>query len=444
MRKALAALIFASCTLATGIVSAQDDSLSRARQLIDGRQFQEAFVLLDPMEGTRAGNPDYDFLLGLAAIETGRFTRAIFALERVLAARPDDPRARAEIARAFFLAGENENARREFDAVKAQKPPAEVAATIDRFLDTLALRGNRLPTDREGFTGFLEFGAGHDTNANAATSSSSFAVPLFPGAIFNLNAAGTAQKDEFVTLAGGITGRKFLSGTTTLFGSGNFEQRLNQSQKNFDTGALGATGGIVYEKDADEFTLAAQGQKFDVDYRTFRNAVGGIAQWRRSFSAFDQGTAFVQRTRLTYPGQRARDADRTVLGGAWTHAFDTDYTPVVFASASVGEERERAAGVPQFGHSLWNVRVGGQIELDRALRFAANLGYEERRYGGPDPLFLVNRRDRETSLRLSLPWEPARDWLVTPQISFVDNRSNVVVSDYSRTQYFVTIRRDFR
>jgi tetratricopeptide (TPR) repeat protein len=440
LRAALAALLFIACST----VSGQDDSLNRAQRLLDARQFQEAFALLDPLEADRAGNPDFDFMLGLAAIETGRYTRAIFALERVLAARPDDPRVRAEIGRAFFLAGESENARREFDAVKAQKPPAEVSATIDRFLDTLALRGNRLPTDKEGFTGFLEFSAGHDTNANAATSTSSFAIPLFPGAVFNLAAGGVASKDEFASLAGGITGRKFLSGTTTLFGTANFEQRMNRRLDQFDTGSISGTGGLAYEKDADEFTLAAQGQKFDVDHNTFRNAVGGIAQWRRNFSPFDQGTAYIQRTRLSYPGQRIRDADRTVIGGAWTHAFDTEYTPVIFGSAYFGTEDERAAGVPQFGHTLWSVRVGGQLDLTRELRLAANIGYEERRYGGPDPFFLVNRRDRETSLRLSLPWDIAKDWLLTPQLSFVDNRSNVITSDYSRTQLFVTLRRDFR
>lgn len=437
-------ILFAGFLAASIPVLAQDAALDRARQLIDAKQPAQAFALLDPLEAERAGNPDYDFLLGLAALDSGHLTRAVFALERVLAARPDDPRVRAEIARAFFLMGENENARKEFQAVKAANPPAEVSATIDRFLDTLDIRGNRPPNEREGFTGFLEAGVGHDSNANSATATSSFPIPLFPGAIFNLGAGATSRSDEFLTLAGGITGTKFLSGTVTLFGTGNFDQRINNTLDRFDTGSLSGSVGITIDRDADEFTFAAQAQSFDVDHSRFRNAIGGIAQWRRSFSPFDQLTAYLQRTRLTYPGQRTRDADRTALGAAWAHAFDHPRAPVLFASAYAGQEDERASGVPQFGHRFIGGRLGGQVDITRRLKVSANLSHEERRYGGPDPLFLGNRRDRETSLRLALPWEIARNWQLTPQLSFTDNRSNIVINDYTRTQVFVTLRRDFR
>lgn len=424
--------------------AAQDATLDRARQMIDARQFEAAFALLDPLEADRAGDPNFDFLLGLAAIDAGRLTRAVFALERVLASRPDDPRVRAEIARAYFLMGEGENAKREFAAVKAAKPPAEVAATVDRFLDAIDIRGNRPPTDREGFTGHVELGHGRDSNVNAATSSGSFAIPLFPGATFTLAPGATNQPDNFTTIAAGVNGRKFLTGELTLFGTANVDRRFNNSQDRFDTGTLSGTLGITMERNADEFTLAAQGQTFDVDNNRFRDSLGAIAQWRRNFSALDQFTGYLQRTRLSYPGQRTRDADRTALGGAWAHAFDSLNAPVIFASAYFGNEDERAAGVPQFGHRFAGGRIGGQIDVARGLRFTASLTYEDRRYGGPDPLFLVSRRDKETGLRLGLPWDVAKDWTLTPQLSFVDNRSNVVVSDYSRTQLFVTLRRDFR
>ena len=434
----------ASLLALSSLALAQDAALQRASQLIEAKQHAAAFALLDPLESDRAGDPDFDFLLGLAAIDSGNLTRAVFALERVLAARPDDPRVRAEIARAYFLMGEGENAKREFAAVKASKPPADVAATIDRFLDTLDIRGNRPPSDREGFTGSLEAGYGHDSNANGATSTGSFAIPLFPGAIFNLGAGATSRSDTFLTLSGGVNGRKFLSPSVTLFGSANIDQRINGTVDTSDTGSLSGSVGVTIERNEDEFTLAAQGQTFDVDHNRFRNSLGGIAQWRRNFSPFDQLTVYGQRTRMSYPAQRTRDADRTAVGAALAHAFDTPSAPVIFASAYLGNEDERASGVPQFGHRFIGGRLGGQIDVMKGLRFSANLTYEERRYGGPDPLFLVSRRDRETGLRFSLPWDVAPNWTLTPQLSFSDNRSNVVVSDYKRAQAFVTLRRDFR
>ena len=156
---------------------AQDATLDRAKQLIADQKGKGngAFELLAPLEEQRSGNADFDYLLGVAAIDAGEYTRAVFALERVLAVRPDHPQARAEIARAYFLMGENKTARSEFEAVKAARPPAEVAATIDRFLSALDARQAGTGGQRTGVTGYLEAGVGYDTNANTATGASGFA-----------------------------------------------------------------------------------------------------------------------------------------------------------------------------------------------------------------------------------------------------------------------------
>ena len=68
-----------------GLVHSEVDALVRnARTLLDKGQAKEAFELLEPQETPRAGDPDFDTVLGIAANETGQFTRAVFALERVL------------------------------------------------------------------------------------------------------------------------------------------------------------------------------------------------------------------------------------------------------------------------------------------------------------------------------------------------------------------------
>lgn len=438
----LQTFLVAAFLFVASFAQAQDAVLDRARQLLDSKQAAAAFELLDPLEADRAGEPEYDFLLGLAAIESNRLTRAVFALERVLAVRPDHPRARAEIARAFFLAGENETARKEFEAVKATRPPAEVAATIDRFLDALNTRAEAAKA--AGVTAFLEIAYGRDSNLNAATGTSSFAIPLFPGANFQLSPGATSQPGDFTLLAGGVNLRKPLDDGFAVFAGASFDQRLNSGFDRFDTGSLGGSVGASVLRDNDEYTLALQAQTFSVDNARFRDAAGVLAQWRRSFGQDDQLTTYLQRTRLSYPGQSVRDADRTVLGLAWAHGFSGPRAPVMFLGAFFGSEAERTQGFPQFGHDLMGVRLGGQIDLSEKLKLSVNYSFEDRRYGGPDPLFLLDRRDKETSLRVLLPYEITKEWTVIPQLSYVENRSNIVVSDYNRTQIFVALRRDFR
>ena len=73
----------------------------------------------------------------------------------------------------------------------------------------------------------------------------------------------------------------------------------------------------------------------------------------------------------------------------------------------------------------------------------ASFNYERRNYGGQDPFFLVQRRDRQTSLGLGLTWVPAKSWRVTPQITYVNTKSSVVINDYDRTTVSVAARYEF-
>src|SRR5687768_11473651 len=436
------ALVLAIFVFVFADALAQDATLDQARRLIDSRQPKEAFALLSPMEQQRAGDPDFDYLLGLAALDSGQHTRAVFALERVLAVRPDHAQARAEIARAYFLMGENKAAREEFEAVKRSAPPPEAAATIDRFLDALNRRERGL--GRTGVSAFLEAGLGYDNNVNAATASTSFAVPLFPGLVFNLNPGSEKQSDDFWTIAGGVSGRLGLTDTLGLIGGASFDQHRNFDFDEFDTGSLNASGGVGLRRKVDEFTLAAQFQDYRVDDERFRDAAGLVGQWRRAFSPSDQLTAYVQRARLTYPPQDERNADRTVLGGAWAHAYRGPRSAVSFAGFYVGKEDPRRNDVPHFGHDLWGLRAGGQMGIRDRWLVSASLGYEDRRYGGADPLFLLKRHDKEFQLRIAAPYSFSRGWSVIPALTYTDNGSNIVVNDYQRTAISLSLRYDLQ
>ena len=443
----LPALLCALC--ASTQVLAQDSTLDRAKQLVATKQARAAFDLLEPLEQQRAGEPDFDYTFGVAATDAGELTRAVFALERVLAVQPNHPQARAEIARAYFLMGENRVAREEFEAVKASSPPAGVVASIDRFLSAI---DSRTASNRSGFTAYLEAGIGNDSNANSATGSSSFAIPAFGGLVFTLAPGAGQRSDTFTTLAGGISARKALPGGWSLVGNVNVSQRFNSTLDQFNTGTYGADGGVAYRRDADEYSAIVQANAFDVDYTRFREAFGGVLQWRRSLSQSQQVAVYGQLTRLTYPGAVIRNADRQVLGVAWANALAMRFDPVIYVGAYGGEEQVRSrvdtpgdpAYNPQFGHRMFGARVGGQVTFSPQWSAFTNFSYEERRYGGPDPLFLMNRNDKEWNLRVGANYVFARNWTITPAMAFTDNQSNIVINAYRRNLFSATLRYDFR
>jgi Flp pilus assembly protein TadD len=66
-----------------------DALTDQAKALLEAGKPGEAYTLLAAQESARAGEPGFDFLLGLAALDIGQNTRAVFALERVLALEPN-------------------------------------------------------------------------------------------------------------------------------------------------------------------------------------------------------------------------------------------------------------------------------------------------------------------------------------------------------------------
>ena len=80
--------------LTSGSALAQEDVLGRSLEDLQSGNAVAAYERLQVLEARHAGDPDFDFLLGISALASGRGTEAIFALERVLAMRPDDVNAR--------------------------------------------------------------------------------------------------------------------------------------------------------------------------------------------------------------------------------------------------------------------------------------------------------------------------------------------------------------
>jgi len=432
----LAALVL----LATfsGMVKA-DALTDQAKALLDQGKGAAAYELLIKEEPARAGNPDYDLLLGLAALDAGHNTNAIFALERVLAVQPENARARAEIARAYLAVGETKTARREFETVKTQPVPEAVKATIDRVLAAI----ERI--EEQGKTvvhSFVEFTYGHDTNVNAGPSGSQVAVPAFGGLVFTLGANNVALHDDFTAYTAGASLRTPLAKGLDLTAGFTATKRINGTYDVFDTGSADGNIGVVYTQDQDVFSLGYQNGTFYVDNNRYRDSNGFTGQWQRNFDDRTQGSVFVQYGWLRYPFQMVRDADRTVYGFNLAHALG-DRKTLFFGGLYAGDEKETQSGVPQWGHRLWGARGGVQYQFRDDVSAFANVSYESDPYGGPDPFFLTSRKDDLTNLGIGVAWNLADKWRLTPQYTYTRNGSNIPINAYKREMVSVSLRRDF-
>lgn len=415
-----------------------DALTDQAKFFLDAGKGGDAYNLLEPQEATRAGEPLFDFLFGLAALEVGQNTRAVFALERVLAVDPGNVRARAEIARAYLALGETETALQEFQTVKRQGVPADVSMTIDRYIASVRRGDNELA---RSLTGYVEASVGYDDNVNVGPNRNSVMIPGFGNLPFKLSRDSRANEDGFASLGAGANLRQPLGNGFSLLAGVAATSRGHFSKQQFDTYNGELNLGISRTVDQDVYTVMLQEGVFYVDDSRFRNHTGLTGQWQRNLDARNQVSLFAQFTQLRYPDQDVRDADRWVGGAGYAHLFREGM--VAFGSVYGVEEKPQERGVDWLGFSGWGARLGGRMNFDAQTVLFSGASYEHRSYDDDDPSFLRKRRDDQFTLLFGATHHLTSVWSVTPQFNYTHNQSNVALSKYHRSLFTVTLRREF-
>ncbi len=148
---------------ACGAVSVWADPqvIEKARRLLAEGNPKQAYMDLIAIQAKSAGNVEYDYLLGVAALDSGKFEDAIIAFERVLAVNPQHAGAQMDLSRAYYATGSFDLAEAGFLKLKASNPPP-AAARCDRPLPHCD-RGPEAPEHRQ-LDGYGELGIGYDSN----------------------------------------------------------------------------------------------------------------------------------------------------------------------------------------------------------------------------------------------------------------------------------------
>ena len=426
-----------SIFLMTSLLAFADDVvIQKAQGLMQSGDYKAAYQLLEPLETESAGDVEYDYLFGVAGVESGNVTRGVFALERVLATQPEHSEARTEMAKAHFKLGEIEASKAEFQNLLDQKPTQEVTNAIERYITAID-KSQGLTTT---FGGFLGFGLGYDSNVNSATSDNNIFVPTFGVLVSNTS---PEQSDNFMNFSGGLSVRHPLNKVVSAFASVSGGSKINGSETPFDTSNIDFNAGLQIKKNIDIYTISAQDGRFDVNGESYRRAYGLTGQWQRNVDDKNQGSLYLQASRLDYAGNESRNAERFVLGAGWAHVFAGDKSPVMFLNGYTGKENARASQSDFLDHHLWGLRVGGQMSFTTKLIAYASTSYERRIYQAKDPAFLVDKEDKQYEVSLGLRYMPARDWLIKPELSYLKNDSNIVINDFDRYMLSINVRKDF-
>jgi tetratricopeptide (TPR) repeat protein len=397
---------------------------------------QARYAALAGQEGAMAGDPGFDYQLGLAAIDAGRYGEAIIALQRVLAVQPGNAQARAELARAYALAGDIDTARAEFATVV--EDPTIPDPVRQRFTGFVRQFDRQIIGGGSDISGFLDARGGHDSNINSATDLTTITIPLFsflgPG---TLGAGARAQDDEFYDVSGGISGVSAIGRQDRVFGSVLGTWRDNFDSSRFDQASVTGTAGYAHTfASRDVISLSAQVQQFWFGHDPYRTAYGAIAQYTHLMTGGRAVTASARWTRLDFDGQPLLDADRYEVGIGYV-------TRILSASLSGGKDETRQSAGDAYSNWFAAAQIGAELPLTERVAAVVGAAADMRRYDAPDVLFLARRNDERLDLSAGLKVALFDNLFLQPRATWTRNWSNIPLYDFDRWTVSAGVRFEF-
>ena len=354
----------------------------------------------------------------------------------MLVEAPGLVRVRLELARAFFLKGEDGLARRHFEQVLAGDLPAPVVANVSRFL--VAIQARRRWSLNVGFA------LAPDTNIGAGSEERTIYIPVFGQPLpFQRDAAELTTSGVGVSVWGGAEYQVPLAERWRLRAGGQAARR-EYSGSEFDRLYLATHLGPRWLVDGStEGSLLASARQRWTGTVPDNREFGARLEFGRRLTP--RVTAFAN---ASWHDRRYRA--RTELDGpVWDASLRGSWvvTPTVRAELSAGYAREEPEQERARNASRW---LGAGVTVALPLGFTVGGGGELRWTDFEDEWFPhtptgEDRADRTRSLRLSVHNRAFTLMGFSPELVAVheERETNAQLYDYRRTHGELRFVRQF-
>jgi outer membrane protein len=395
-----------------------------AQLLILNNRLDDAKRLLERYLAGNADDNETQFLLGTIAVEQKDYDTAISLFRRILAREPASERVRLDLARAFFLKGDYDNADRQFRFARAGDIDDAVKANVDRFLSAI----NRL---RE-YTVNFSFALAPDTNQNAATSANQVNIFGLPFALDN-----GARKQSGIGVAGYVGGEwspLLDDNVKARFGANLY--RVEYSGGEFDDMSVAAYGGPQFLFADWDFSVLATGFKRWFANQDYITGIGGKL-------AADYGITSDWVVGASMGGQAVtNEFIREESGPLWSLQSQLTYvlSPSSLFQLQLGFNRQDAQIAPYSYSAVW---FGGGYQQDLPFGFSAGFqpSYFITRYDATLAAFGKTRSDDTVMLAFTLLNRRFDYHGFTPRFSYVfsEQHSNIPLYSFTRNQFQIGV-----
>jgi tetratricopeptide (TPR) repeat protein len=455
-------LAFAIAAAVPAALAADDARtlVAEAKALVEAKQAARAFALLEPHEEKLGGDLQFDYWLGVAALDSNRLDRAVIAFERALVRDPLFDSARLELARTYLRMGALDLAAQEFERLKGRSPTPEGGKVLDDYLAEIARLKQR---QRYGFGGFIEAGPGRDTNISSSTSDFANSI-LGAFGLTGIVPTGNSLRraDNFVAVNAGGDGYYRLAEDKTLYGAASIRWRGYQDFGDYDYLLYDFIGGYRQRAGNFDYNAAILLQSYRQDgalvdtldgvrLTNDRDAGGVNFEVRRDVDASTSVALGLQWMAFRYPTNHGQDTNQVILSFAldqrpsWAPT-GTNLGVRLFVAQDEARQPLNPFTTTTASRHSYGARLFAQTDPGERLSWQGALGWTLRI---DDDAFaraslIPTGRDNLYEALLRASYRILPNLYLQPYAGYAYNKSNIELYSFRKADGGIMLRWEFR
>ncbi len=418
-----------------GAAMAADDTLTRAAALVADHQYAEAHALLAPLATAPSTSGTFAYLYGRAALGNRQPEEARAWLSRSLELRPDSVEAYLALGQAYTQLGMFAEARLAFENVfRFDNLPPDLESQV-RIYSRAATRYLEQDERLLGY-GYAMIGIGqYRVNSTRGTRAT----------------GEDERRDTFYNARVGGALNYELADNYVLDASLDYRFRYYDNPETRNDSDLRWQVGGSRTMGEGNLALGFQGR---VSYRgesTYRNDYGLFADYRYRLDPYNQIAVGGEVYRRRYPqgAQRENIYSSALANLEWVHALAGGQASL---SLKGHAGYNFATGRPDGDAMIYGLEGTVDFKLTSQLSGFIFATWEHNAFAAENYHFHPDAYDESVALRRrdnlyevggGLVWSLGQGWSLRPELLFIRDQSNALAENYSSTEAWLNLRRDF-
>ncbi len=402
---------------------------------IKAKNYAQAYLQASKLRADNEGDPKFDFLYGISALESGHNSEAVYVLERVVNTEPRVIRPRIELSRAYLKQKNDSAAIRELEYILTLKPSPVASQQVNTFISQIK---NRAKASRKALiNSLLSFSLGYGDNINFGYDNNEIQLPIF--GLTLLDANSIEQKSGFAETRLRVGFDKPVSSNLKRYSSATLHHREYFKTDTFNISDLDLRTGVSYNKNKIQYRLGLRYRPVLLKGSRFADSLGVDAALSKNIAPNTLLNITATFENFDDKRNNLRDRGLGLLSGSISKKTNQSLHQV---NAFIGIENPKNEGAVADSSSRDFMGLGYQLSRpwNATHKSYLKLDYKDIKHQGPYPLYPQARKDDRYSVLIGHTVKVSKKLNITLTAKHTDNNSNLELFDIKQNEVKIGVQ----